>query len=122
MTPESRTATDAVDVGLDTLRHLLTAAHLIGCASWAEAAGKAEQDVRPWLVREPAGKGRIEVIPAVLAQLAEAAQAAMDACGTRDGHSAWAALVTADLLQVEPLCRAGISHAGAHDSRSRNDT
>jgi hypothetical protein len=91
----------AVDVELDTLRHLLTAAHLAGCADWAEAAGKAEADVRPWLTQIPAGHRRIEVHPLVLRDVAEAARAVLV---TRGRDQGWREQLAADLEQVARIC------------------
>ena len=92
-----------VTVELGTLRRLIAAARLDGCATWAEAVRKAEDDVRPWAAQIPADQHTVEVSTRVLAKIAEAAESVADAHA--DDGAPWTRLVDADLAEVAALCR-----------------
>jgi hypothetical protein len=94
-----------VTIDRDALLRLVAASHLAGCADWAEAEDKAEQDLRPWAARIPPGDSRVEVTTVVLAQLAESAQSVLDAHVPDD--AAWPRLVHDDLEKVLTLCARG---------------
>jgi hypothetical protein len=97
----------AVDVELDTLRHLLAAAHLCGCADWTEASNKADEDVRFLVAQIPAGDRRVEVDARVLGDIADAAKATL-AAHTGD-RAPWKDQLVADLQQLALVCPGPVS-------------
>jgi len=93
----------AVDVDLGVMTHLVAAAHLPGCGTWAEAEDKAEDDMKAWRAQLPACQRQVEVSSEVLAQIADAASAVMDRYSAE--QELWARMLAADLEAVTSLCQ-----------------
>lgn len=89
----------SVTIDVATLRRLIAASYLAGCATWAAA----EDDVRPWTAQIPSGQHRVDITAVVLAQIAEAARAVLDADAADDGQ--WPQQIREDLTEVSRLCR-----------------
>jgi len=92
-----------IKVELEALARLLAAGHLRECGGWSEAQNRADEDVSLWRRARGTHQDSIEIVPAALFHLVDAAANALRHCVVERGS--WADQVTLDVAVFGQLCR-----------------